>query len=666
MITKLRSLRFKLTLTTLLLTLVPLVSLASIQMGQFKSQLTDSINKQEIQLAESNAAATDRWLNTKIGALQQVLKSVPNFGAMDFAGKYNTLQNVAKTDPEVALAILTDANGLIPAADGTVTNVSDREYFKKAKETNKPAVSDLLTIKGTDEMGVSVAVPYFNTSNQFQGVLITVVSVETLKKQFEQIKVEETGFGLLLSETGVNMYHPSEDVINKTYKETLKNDSAIRVFDQILTEQRGVTTYLGNEGENKIAAFSTVSATGWKVMVTVPESEAYHDLRASISNTFLLIVITTLVVAGISIFAAGFISNPIRRLSGHVNVMADADFTHTLPDKLLKRTDEIGHLAQSLDKMSGSVREVLGQVVDETTSVKDNITRSSANMSALASQVEEVSATTEQMSAGMEETAAMAQQMNATSTQIKDAVTTIAVKAQDGSSLADEISDRAEHLKESAVASRNTAQHIHGEIQADSIEANEQAKAVEQIHVLTDSILEITAQTNLLALNAAIEAARAGEAGKGFAVVADEIRKLAENSAKTAGEIQHVASQVMSSVNALTKSSEKALAFIDTTVIRDYNAMVANGEQYYKDAESIQFLVTDFSATAEQLLASIQNVAQSIQEVSVSNNENAEGTQNIAEKTSEMMGQSEKLTDMMRHTESTAAKLLQAVSKFKI
>ncbi|TYP79117.1 hypothetical protein [Paenibacillus methanolicus] len=94
--------------------------------------------------------------------------------------------------------------------------------------------------------------------------------------------------------------------------------------------------------------------------------------------------------------------------------------------------------------------------------------------------------------------------------------------------------------------------------------------------------------------------------------------------------------------------------------------MVVNGEQYYKDAGSIQYLVTDFSAMAEELLASIQNVAQSIQEVSVSNNENAEGTQYIAEKTSEMMGRSEKLTDMMRGTEETAAKLLQAVSKFKI
>ncbi|TYP79307.1 methyl-accepting chemotaxis protein [Paenibacillus methanolicus] len=661
----LKSLRFRLTMMILVLTLVPLVMLAAIQMNQFKSQLTTSIKDQEIGIAKSNAEATDLWLQTKIAAIQKVIEGVPNFSSLDALGKNTAVQPIVKTDPEIVMTIVSDADGNIPAEDGTVTDISDREYFKIAKETKKPTVSDLLMIRSIEQLGVTIAVPFFDAQNQFQGIVIDVVSAESLKSNYEKIKVGETGYGNLLSSKGVFMHHPDADKVNKTYQEAV-SESAISAYDTVYSKDSGAESYTNEDGVAKIAAFATVATTGWKVMVTVPESEVFADLQSSLNQTALLIVITILIIVAISVFAAGYISVPIKRLSEYLNVMAAADFTHALPALLLKRTDEIGHLAQAVEQMSASIRQVLGQVVNETTNVKSNIGHSSASMSALAAQVEDVSATTEQMSAGMQETAAMAHDMNATSSEIKDAVTSIAVKAHDGSSMADEIAVRAQHLKESAVVSRQSAQDIRGVIECESRAAMEQAKAVEQIHVLTDSILQITGQTNLLALNAAIEAARAGEAGKGFAVVAGEIRKLAENSAKTAGEIQNVATLVMSSVQALTKSSEKALSFIDDTVIHDYNAMVANGEQYYKDAGSVQALVTDFSATAEQLLASIQNVAQSIQEVTASNNENASGTQNIAEKTSDMRIQSEQLAAMMLRTEETAAQLLSAVAKFKI
>lgn len=663
---RLTSLRFRLTAIILVLTLFPLVTLAYIQMGQLKNQLTNSIYDQEIGIASSNADAANLWVNTKINAIQKVIQDTPNFSELDVAGKNTAVQPIIKTDPEVVMTIVADADGKIPDGTGSSTDISDREYFIAAKETKKPAVSDLLMIRSIEELGVTIAVPYFDANNQFQGVVVDVVSAESLKNNFEKIVVGETGYGILLSSTGLYMYHPDPELVNKTYQESVQSKSSLEAFDTVMADQSHAVSYTDDAGLTNVAASATVAATGWKVMVTVPDGEVLGDLHSTLDNTTLLIIISVIIVALISIGLVGFISTPIKRLSEYLNVMAGSDFRQTLPVKLLNRKDEIGHLAQSVDKMSASIRTVLSQVVTETSDVKTNISESSASMNSLAIQIEDVSATTEQMSAGMQETAAMAQDMNVTSSEIKDAVTSIAEKAQDGSSMADEIAVRAQQLKDSAITSRQSAQHIHGSIESESRAAMEHAKAVDQIHVLTDSILQITGQTNLLALNAAIEAARAGEAGKGFAVVAGEIRKLAEGSAKTATEIQTVAGLVMTSVQALTNASEKALSFIDETVIRDYDAMVTNGEQYYKDAESVQALVTDFSATSEQLLASIQSVAQSIDEVTQSNNENAAGTQNIAEKTSDMREHSEQLAGIMRKTEETATQLLAAVQKFKI
>ncbi|MCF8176157.1 MAG: hypothetical protein K9K30_13035 [Burkholderiaceae bacterium] len=95
--------------------------------------------------------------------------------------------------------------------------------------------------------------------------------------------------------------------------------------------------------------------------------------------------------------------------------------------------------------------------------------------------------------------------------------------------------------------------------------ATEFIDSTREISGMTRKVRDIAEQTNLLALNAAIEAARAGEQGRGFAVVADEVRKLAENSAVAAAQINKVTQTMESRSDVVESAIQRGLASLGSS-----------------------------------------------------------------------------------------------------
>lgn len=398
------------------------------------------------------------------------------------------------------------------------------------------------------------------------------------------------------------------------------------------------------------------------------EINAKNSIEFAISQK--VFKVTFLIAVGAGILATYIISKSIVKPLGeavdHLKVLANGDFTMEVSEINKKRKDEVGDISKAIEAMQSSLKVLLNNVKEESIVIKTVVDNVSQDVNNLNGNIEEVTATTEELSAGMEETAAASQEMTATSEEIERAVNSIAQKAQEGATEAQVISERARDTKENVTKSQDKTIEVLEKTKVKLEAAVENSKVVEQISILTEGIMQISSQTNLLALNAAIEAARAGEVGRGFAVVADEIKKLAEESKNIVIEIQSMTEKVTGSVNDLSDSSKELLSFVSEEVYNDYNTMLNVAGEYSKDADFVSNLVLDFSSTSEELLASLQDVIKTIEQVAISSNEGAEGTTNIAQRVSDITGKSNEIVEEVTKSKESAEQLYAEVAKFKI
>ena len=377
-------------------------------------------------------------------------------------------------------------------------------------------------------------------------------------------------------------------------------------------------------------------------------------------------VVMLIIVAILIAMISRDITKSLKKIKEQFDIIAGGNFARKIQKPMLKRKDDFGQLANELEKMRESVRSLLAQVKIEAANIDTVVESIDSHVFNLNGEIEDVSATTEQLAASTQETAASAEQINGMTQQIEEAAREIAIRAQDGATEAEEIHQRATQTKDETVANRMKVKQMLSEIREGLEKALEDAKVVEQISVLADSILAITGQTNLLALNASIEAARAGEAGKGFAVVAEEIRVLAEQSKDAVANIQAVTENVNHAVRNLTSDSNRLLDFVDTDIVESFNNFEKMADDYNLDAAKINDLVSDFSATSEELVASITNITQAIDGISSASNDSAAGTTNIAQKTVSIASGSAEVMKGAKDAESSAEELRKNVNNFII
>nr|WP_214348684.1 methyl-accepting chemotaxis protein [Pseudomonas congelans]QVX08737.1 HAMP domain-containing protein [Pseudomonas congelans] len=373
------------------------------------------------------------------------------------------------------------------------------------------------------------------------------------------------------------------------------------------------------------AALEKMTTLGASMLATsndlITRQNKSRDADSAKSVT--MIAAATALALVLSILAAWVITRqittPLQETLEVVERVASGDLSRNLN---VDRKDELGKLQATIQRMTVSLRELVG-------GIRDGVTQ-------IASAAEELSAVTEQTSAGvnsqkvetdqvataMHEMTATVQEVARNAEEASEAAVTADRQARDGERVVNEAISQIERLA-SAVSNSSEAM---GALKQES----------DKIGSVLDVIKSVAEQTNLLALNAAIEAARAGEAGRGFAVVADEVRSLAQRTQKSTEEIEALivrlqsgtqqATTVMDSSRELSTSSveltRRAGGSLDN-ITKTVSAIQAMNQQIAAAAE-------EQSATAEEINRSIINVRDVSEQTSAASEETAASSVELA------------------------------------
>lgn len=320
-----------------------------------------------------------------------------------------------------------------------------------------------------------------------------------------------------------------------------------------------------------------------------------------------LLVVVIVIMLGLRLWVIG----PVKKATKQVDELVEGircnkgDITKRIH---VGSRDEVGRLAIAINDLVAQMQIIIRAITEGCGQMEEK-------QADIISNVEKVNATADHtmrnlgvMSRGMQLVTGAIEGVQQDTGVLDHTVENMLEVAQNGRNYAADIKEKAGKMEVTAVESKQEATLVMKEIDTAMTESIANSRQIHKITELTEEILGIAGTTNLLALNASIEAARAGEAGRGFAVVAEEIRKLADSSRESANNIQEISNRVVESVEELSENATRLLEFMNTRVMKDYDALEDTGSNYHEAADHVDEMMNEFGQKIDELLSVLQNV----------------------------------------------------------
>lgn len=450
-----------------------------------------------------------------------------------------------------------------------------------------------------------------------------------------------------------------EDTLEKV-EETVFADKDFYIES---TEQKEVVhKYVIWNNESYLYVYTSLGNCGISLCSLVPQANMVEEVANIRNLTIVLVVVTAIVALLIGTLIAGGISKTVHTISNGLAKVAEGDLTQKFN---VKRKDEFGILAKELNdtveeisalmaemkRFGGNVNQKADEVSEKTESLNESMQTVSAGVDGVANGIQIQAQETEKSNEKMHEFAERLENIHGETITMSDAIGGATEAIHQGQVIINDLNRKA-----------HTTADITNELveNVDSV----QKRSVE-IRGIIDTINNIAEETNLLSLNASIEAARAGEHGRGFAVVAEEIRKLADQSAVAAGEVQARLNQMAVMTDRTTKSAEEAK-----------NIVAAQGKSLEETIEVFGTIQTKVNALVdglqiivdgmEQINMDKEEIQTSVRNIAVQADNAAVSTEQVTSSLGEQAGVMAKLAENMEYLRKETSVLGESINKFKL
>ena len=416
------------------------------------------------------------------------------------------------------------------------------------------------------------------------------------------------------------------------------------------------------QGEKYLFIYSHSADIGFTTCALVPLRVVTSQATEIRNMTIGLVILACVIVVIVGIFITAGIENNMRRISRKFGDVAKGDLTVTVS---AKGHDEFQDLAGSATNMIMNTKKLVNQVSNATGELEVSAQNVGQASELIHEYSQDITRAIGEINEGMEEQSRHAQECVEKTDILSNEIQEVS-----------HVVERVEKLVGETEGMINKGMEIvqvlgdrAGETTQMTVKVSESIESLrkesEIINSFVATITEITEQTNLLSLNASIEAARAGEAGRGFAVVAEEIRKLADDSAKAAGEIRNNVANITAQTQNSVESASQAKAMVELQtkaveeVIAVFREMQERMGQLIEGLKDIVVSTEKADGERSAAVAAVKNISDIIEETAGS----AETVNDVANK---LLNHVEKLSTTASVLDENMEGLKNEISVFKI